>query len=223
MLGMALAVGVLGLALAALTVPRLAALLALLGTPPVLCAAHARDPPAPPPLPPTRPTTDPPSSAPRPVPGSAPPTPGARAPDTPASHDAPTLYPPPSCDAAAGAAGAPAPSPPPPTAVPLAAVRTTSLGLARIAHVPHDHYTPHAVHRTLLCYVGAFGRWWRCPLGDTHAPPVPLGTPASVDAAPPAAAASGLPPLATMPINMNSEAPASTDTESKSGTHKGKP
>ncbi|WFD49503.1 hypothetical protein GLX27_004186 [Malassezia furfur] len=79
--------------------------------------------------------------------------------------------------------------PAPPSIVPLAPLRVASLGIARIAHVPHDHYTPHAVHRTLLCYVGALGRWWRCPLGDTPAPPVPLGTPAAAAAAPPPPAA----------------------------------
>ncbi|WFC96939.1 hypothetical protein MBRA1_003605 [Malassezia brasiliensis] len=177
MLGMALAVGVLGLALAALTVPRLAALLALLGT------AHARNLPAPPPAPPTR-SADAPSSAQRSAPGAAPRSPGARAPVAAAPHDRPAVYPLPPCDADVCA-------PRPPTVAPLATVRATSLGIARIAHVPHDHYTSHAVHRTLLCYVGALGRWWRCPLGDTHAPPMPLDTPAAVDAAPPAAAAGG--------------------------------
>ena len=38
-----------------------------------------------------------------------------------------------------------------------------------------------------------------------------------------AAAASGFPPLATMPININSDAPASTVRESTNGTHSGKP
>lgn len=196
MLGMALAVGVLGLALAALTVPSVAALLAYLhATGPVGGAARRAPPPPPrtahaaapffakPPAPPCTPVTHPERSA-----------------QNPPTHAHPAVYPrDPSVVPAAAHAAHPAtrsatrsapPSPPaPPSIVPLAPLRVASLGIARIAHVPHDHYTPHAVHRTLLCYVGALGRWWRCPLGDTPAPPVPLGTPAAAAAAPPPPAA----------------------------------